>query len=125
MVTALASLATGRAVRADTAMTGEISLRGTVLPIGGLKQKALGARRAGFRRILIPAHNVADLEDVPAEVRKEMTFVPVETIDEVLAEALLPAPGEMRRKRGKARASGEKGASGGNAGRRAAASRSG
>ena len=92
MVTALASLATGRAIRSDTAMTGEISLRGTVLPIGGLKQKVLGARRAGIRRIILPAHNVPDLEEVPPEVKKEMTFLPVETIDEVLAEALVGSP---------------------------------
>jgi len=88
MVTALVSLITGVSVRSDTAMTGEISLRGAVLPIGGVKQKVLGARRAGIRRVILPAHNESDLEEVPEEVRKDMTFVPVRTIEEVLEQAL-------------------------------------
>jgi ATP-dependent Lon protease len=90
MATALASAATGRLVRDDVAMTGEISLRGRVLPIGGIKEKALGAHRAGIRTIILPKRNEAEIEDLPAEVRDELTFVPVETLDEVLATALLP-----------------------------------
>jgi ATP-dependent Lon protease len=91
MATALASAATGRLVREDVAMTGEISLRGRVLPIGGIKEKALGAHRAGIRTIILPKRNMADLDDFPAEVRAELTFVPVDTLDEVLAAALRPA----------------------------------
>ncbi|MCG8349520.1 MAG: endopeptidase La [Chloroflexales bacterium] len=90
MATALASAATGRLVRDDVAMTGEITLRGRVLPIGGVKEKALGAHRAGIRTVIIPHRNEADLEDLPSEVRDELTFVPVETLDDVLATALLP-----------------------------------
>ena len=88
MATALASAATGRLVRDDVAMTGEITLRGRVLPIGGLKEKALGAHRVGIRTIVIPRRNEADLEDLPAEIKADMEFVPVDTLDEVLAVAL-------------------------------------
>jgi ATP-dependent Lon protease len=88
MATALASAATGRLVRDDVAMTGEISLRGRVLPIGGIKEKALGAHRAGIRTIILPRRNEADLDDLPAEVRDELTFVPVDTLDDVLQTAL-------------------------------------
>ncbi len=91
MATALASAATGRLVREDVAMTGEISLRGRVLPIGGIKEKALGAHRAGIKTIILPRRNMADLEDLPPELRAELTFVPVDTLDEVLAAALRPA----------------------------------
>jgi ATP-dependent Lon protease len=91
MATALASAATGRLVREDVAMTGEISLRGRVLPIGGIKEKALGAHRAGIRTIILPKRNMADLDDLPPEVSRELTFAPVETLDEVLATALRPA----------------------------------
>ena len=90
MVTALASVVTGRPVRERLAMTGEITLRGKVLPVGGLKEKALAARRAGVQTILLPRHNLADLDDVPAELRKGLTFVPVDTIDDVLGHALSP-----------------------------------
>jgi len=93
MATALASAATGRLVRDDVAMTGEITLRGRVLPIGGIKEKALGAHRAGIRTIILPRRNEADLDDLPREVFNELTFVPVDTLDEVLATALLK-PGE-------------------------------
>jgi ATP-dependent Lon protease len=93
MATALASAATGRLVRDDVAMTGEITLRGRVLPIGGIKEKALGAHRAGIRTIILPRRNEADLEDLPREVFEDLTFVPVDTLDEVLATALL-RPGE-------------------------------
>jgi ATP-dependent Lon protease len=92
MATALASAATGRLVRDDVAMTGEISLRGRVLPIGGIKEKALGAHRAGIRTIILPRRNMADLDDLPREVFDELTFVPVDTLDDVLAAALHDAP---------------------------------
>jgi ATP-dependent Lon protease len=95
MATALASAATGRLVREDVAMTGEISLRGRVLPIGGIKEKSLGAHRAGIRTIILPKRNMADLDDLPPEVSRELTFVPVETLDEVLATALRPADGAV------------------------------
>lgn len=88
MATALASAATGRLVRDDVAMTGEITLRGKVLPIGGIKEKALGAHRAGIRTIILPRRNMDDLDDLPREVFAEMTFMPVDTLDEVLATAL-------------------------------------
>jgi ATP-dependent Lon protease len=91
IATSLASLLTGRPVRHDLAMTGEITLRGKVLPIGGVKEKVLGARRAGILTVLLPKRNAKDLEDVPDNVRKEMQFIFVETIDEVLAHALVPA----------------------------------
>jgi ATP-dependent Lon protease len=89
MFTALASLFTDKAVRADIAMTGEISLRGTVLPIGGLKEKSLAALRAGIHTILVPEANRKDLPDIPAEVRKGVTINFVKTVDDVLREALV------------------------------------
>jgi ATP-dependent Lon protease len=88
MVTALVSMFTERPVSPDVGMTGEISLQGQVLPIGGLKQKILAAHRAGLKRVIFPKLNEADLDDVPADVRREMTFHMVETLDEVLAHAL-------------------------------------
>jgi ATP-dependent Lon protease len=93
MTTALASLLSGRKVRPTVAMTGEITLQGKVLPIGGLKQKALAAHRAGLTEIVIPIRNQIDLDDIPAIVRDELTFHIAETIDQVLAIALLPAAG--------------------------------
>src|SRR5437660_10548405 len=91
VLTAMASILTGRPARDDVAMTGEITLRGKVLPIGGIKEKVLGAHRAGIRRVLLPAHNEADLDDIPADLRKQMQLVLVESIDQVLREALAPA----------------------------------
>ena len=88
MATALASRATGRPVRADTAMTGEITLTGQVLPIGGLKEKALAAQRAGINRLIIPRRNEADIDDIPEHLRKRMKFVLVDDVDEVLDAAL-------------------------------------
>lgn len=88
LFTALASLTTGRKVDSRLAMTGEITLRGAVLPIGGLKEKLLGAQRAGIHKVLIPKENISDLKDVPAEVKDQLTVVPVETVEEVLKETL-------------------------------------
>jgi ATP-dependent Lon protease len=91
LTTALASLLSGRLVRGDVAMTGEISLTGRVLPIGGVKQKLLAAHRAGITTVLIPARNEPDLDDVPQEVRDELTIHPVSDVREVLDIALAPA----------------------------------
>jgi ATP-dependent Lon protease len=88
MTTALVSLLTGRPAKNDVAMTGEITLRGKVMPIGGVKEKVLAARRAGIKTVILPERNMNDLEDVPEELRKEMTFVPVERIDQVIESAL-------------------------------------
>ena len=92
MATAMASLLTGKPARRDLAMTGEITLRGRVLPIGGLKSKLLAAHLAGVKTVLIPARNEKDLVDVPDEVRQQLRIVPVENMDQVLAEALIDAP---------------------------------
>jgi len=89
MATALISALTNRAVSREVAMTGEITLRGRVLPIGGLKEKSLAAHRAGIRKVLMPAENKRDLNDIPESVRAELTFVPVSHMDEVLAHALV------------------------------------
>ncbi|MBV9820931.1 MAG: endopeptidase La, partial [Actinobacteria bacterium] len=91
MTTALASLLSGRPVRSDVAMTGEVSLTGRVLPIGGVKQKLLAAHRAGITTVLIPSRNEPDLDDVPAEVREALTIHPVSDVREVLELALEPA----------------------------------
>jgi len=91
MTTALVSLLTGRPVRPDVGMTGEVTLQGKVLPIGGLKQKVLAAHRFGLTDVVFPARNEADLEDVPEAVREQMTFHPASDIAEVLAIALTPA----------------------------------
>ncbi|MBM7572002.1 endopeptidase La [Aquibacillus albus] len=88
MATALVSALTGRPVRKEVGMTGEITLRGRVLPIGGLKEKSLSAHRAGITKIIIPADNEKDLEDIPASIRDELTFVPVSHLDQVLEHAL-------------------------------------
>ncbi len=88
MASALASVATGRPVRSDVAMTGEITLRGKVLPVGGIKEKVLAAHRAGLRTVILPRRNERDLEDLRDELRGEMTFVFAENVDEVFATAL-------------------------------------
>jgi len=92
MFTALVSLLSGIRVRHDVAMTGEISLRGRVLPIGGLKEKTLAAHRAGIKRVILPERNRADLEEVPKEVRDELEFVYVNRLEEVLEAALESIP---------------------------------
>jgi ATP-dependent Lon protease len=88
MATALVSLMTGKIVRADVGMTGEITLRGQVLPVGGIKEKILAAHRAGLKTIIIPKENEPDLEELPEEVSNSMNFVPVETVDQVLENAI-------------------------------------
>ena len=90
MFTALASLFSGHPVRKDVAMTGEVTLRGLVLPIGGLKEKSLAAARAGITTVIIPKLNEKDLPEIPAEVKRKITFKPVETVDQVLEIALGP-----------------------------------
>ncbi len=88
VLTAMASILTGRPARDDVAMTGEITLRGRVLPIGGVKEKVLGAHRAGIRHVILPKRNDADLDDIPPDLRKQIEFVLVESIDEVLRQTL-------------------------------------
>jgi ATP-dependent Lon protease len=95
MTTALASLLSGRPVKHNVGMTGEITLQGRVLPIGGVKQKVLAAHAAGLTDVILPERNRADLDDVPEEVREQMTFHPVMTIEEVLELALEPAPVDL------------------------------
>ena len=104
MATALASLVSGRPVRSDTAMTGEITLTGHVLPIGGLKEKSLAAQRAEIKRVIAPKRNEEDTDDFPRNLMKAMEFIFVETVDEVLAAALEPEGGlASRRGRGQAK----------------------
>jgi ATP-dependent Lon protease len=100
MFMALASLFSGQTVRADTAMTGEISLRGLVLPVGGIKEKVLAAMRAGIRRVLLPARNRRDLEEVPAEAREKVEFVFLEDVDEAVRAALEPRAKKPREAKG-------------------------
>jgi len=88
MVTSIVSVLTGIPVRRDVAMTGEVTLRGRVLPIGGLKEKLLAALRAGIKTVLIPDENEKDLADIPDNVKKGLRIVPVKTVEEVLANAL-------------------------------------
>lgn len=92
MATSLASAFTGRSVHKNIAMTGEVTLRGRVLPIGGLKEKALAAKRMGINTVIIPKRNEKDLEEIPKYIKKDMKFLPVETMDEVLENALKKAP---------------------------------
>jgi ATP-dependent Lon protease len=111
MVTALASMASGRPVKSDLAMTGEITLRGKVLPVGGIKEKVLAAHRAGICCVILPRHNERDLDDVPAELRKEMEFFFADTAEQVLERALTPSRAGTRR------SAGRNGAAGGEASR--------
>jgi ATP-dependent Lon protease len=98
MFVALVSLLTGRTARSDTAMTGEISLRGLVLPIGGVKEKVLAATRAGITTVLLPARNQKDLEDVPEAARKQVRFVWLEDVDDAVAAALNPPASAIKRR---------------------------
>jgi ATP-dependent Lon protease len=91
MFMALVSLMTDRTIRSDTAMTGEISLRGLVLPVGGIKEKIVAAHRAGLRHIMLPARNRKDFDDIPEEVRQQLTFTWLERVDEAVSAALEPA----------------------------------
>jgi ATP-dependent Lon protease len=97
IATAIISALTGVPVRGDVAMTGEITLRGRVLPIGGLKEKAVAAHRNNVRHVLIPYQNLRDVEEMPEEVRSGLTFHPVKTMDEVLALALVHTDFEAER----------------------------
>ncbi|MEO8573860.1 MAG: endopeptidase La [Pyrinomonadaceae bacterium] len=90
MASALASLYTGKKVRSDTAMTGEITLSGLVFPVGGVKEKVLAAHRAGIRRIILPAQNESDVEEIPEDVRKELEIIPATRVSDVLKAALGP-----------------------------------
>jgi ATP-dependent Lon protease len=96
IATALVSLLTGRSVRSDVAMTGEITLRGQVLPVGGIKQKVLAATRVGVDTVILPKRNEADLDDIPEEIRNEMSFVLVDRVDEVFAAALRNGASEAK-----------------------------
>ena len=89
LTTAIVSALTNRPVKKDLAMTGEVTLRGNVLPIGGLKEKSLAAHRSGITTIIIPKGNIKDLDDIPEEVKNDVTYIPVEKVDQVINEALL------------------------------------
>ena len=102
MATALVSLISGRPVKKGVSMTGEITLRGQVMPVGGIKEKMLAAHRAGLKTIILPKRNALDVEDVPEEIRKTMTFVFAESVNDVLKAALeKPAKIEKNRSKGK------------------------
>jgi ATP-dependent Lon protease len=103
ITTALISSLTGIPVNKDVAMTGEVTLRGRVLPIGGLKEKVLAAHRAGIKTVILPARNRIDLDEIPPKIKRTMTFVPVDSIDEVLKEALLPTAPPASESAGKRR----------------------
>jgi ATP-dependent Lon protease len=92
MATAIVSVLTGIPIKKDIAMTGEVTLRGRVTAIGGLKEKLLAALRSGVKTVLIPSENEKDLADIPENVKAEMTIIPVSTMDEVLAQALTRQP---------------------------------
>jgi ATP-dependent Lon protease len=91
MATALVSLLTGRPVKKDVAMTGEITLRGHVLPVGGIKEKVLAASRAGLTTVILPKRNEGDLEDLPEAILEKISFVFAEEVDDVVKAALVPA----------------------------------
>jgi len=101
MATALISALTNKAVRNDVAMTGEITLRGRVLPIGGLKEKALGAMRAGIRTVIVPEKNRKDLTEFPRHLKRKIKFLAVKHMDEVLSQALIGMKSKGTSKRAK------------------------
>ena len=103
MAISLISLLTGRPTREKLSMTGEITLRGRVLPVGGLKEKVLAANRAGIKTIIIPSMNEKDLDDVPPEVRKRIEFVGVDTIDQAVEAAFRKGARKKNRKPARAR----------------------
>jgi len=90
MCTAMVSTLTGQPARADVAMTGEITLRGKVLPVGGIREKVLAAHRAGIRKVLLPRENERDIEDIPEKVRNQMEFVLIDNASDALKEVLIP-----------------------------------
>ena len=95
LLTTIASLVTGREVDPKLAMTGEISLRGAVLPVGGIKEKVLAAHRAGIKKVILPQENFNDLDEVPDDVKKEIEFITVETVEDVINQTIgleLPKP---------------------------------
>jgi ATP-dependent Lon protease len=94
MFMALTSLLTGRVIRSDTAMTGEISLRGLVLPVGGIKEKVVAAAAAGVKRVMLPARNRRDFDDIPEEVRNTLEFIWLERVEDAVAQALQPSQGD-------------------------------
>jgi ATP-dependent Lon protease len=98
MATAIASALTGKPVSKNIAMTGEVTLRGRVLPIGGLKEKALAAKRMGINKVIIPKSNKKDLEDIPKYIKKDMEFVLAETMDDVIKVALKSINGKKPKK---------------------------
>ena len=99
IATSLVSLVTGRSVRPDVGMTGEITLRGQVMPVGGIKEKVLAAHRSGLKTVILPTRNEADLEDIPQEVQNEIVFVYADTVKDVLSTALEPdGTGKMKKK---------------------------
>jgi ATP-dependent Lon protease len=108
MVSAVVSLLSGRCVREDVGMTGEISLRGTVMPVGGVKEKVLAAHRAGLKRVLLPERNRKDVADIPQDIRSELELLFVTSIAEVIDQALEPEskPPHRRKRGGKAADSG-------------------
>jgi len=97
MFLAIVSLITGKPVKSEVAMTGEISLRGLVMPIGGLKEKVLAALRAGITTVMVPARNRKDLDDVPAEARNKLRFVFLERVEQALEEAVGLKAEDLRR----------------------------
>ncbi len=98
MVTALVSLISGRAVRPDVGMTGEITLRGQVLAVGGIKEKLLAAHRSGLKTIIIPARNQADLEELPDDVRESLEFIYANTVDDILEVVFEPTKPSLENK---------------------------
>ena len=107
MAISLISIFTGIPVRADTAMTGEITLRGQILKIGGLKEKLLAAKRGGIKNVIIPKENEPDLQEVPEQITKSLNIIPVEWIDEVISSALIhePTPSSKKIKERKSKSS--------------------
>ena len=103
MATALISTLTNKAVRSDVAMTGEITLRGRVLPVGGLKEKALGAMRAGIRTIIMPEKNKKELSELPRYMRRKIEFVPVKQMSEVLARSVIGIKSGRKLKKAKSK----------------------
>ena len=100
IATALASLATGRKVRNDIAMTGEITLTGKVLPVGGIKDKVIAAHRAGIKRIILPSLNRKDLEDIPEKIRNEISFDLIDRLTEGIAIAIEQQPLDVAKQKG-------------------------